>query len=214
MYNHVIVVSGQPGAGSSTVALNLAEAFSIPCFIAGRLFKDIALGTLHKQPYYKQFKQLCAQKNINLPRLNAGNDEEAARAVWNSPVGTSLAFHEAIDDLQRKLAKEDNIIIEGKLAVHLISEATLRVWLTASFSTRVERHALKNKISLKEASRFLEMRQEQERAEWQRLYGFDYWEQDLEADIVLDTSNINPKEAVKQIIEAFSKRQSQSLKYT
>src|SRR3989344_3613648 len=185
--SQVIVISGQPGAGSSTITKLIAEKLRLDYFIAGRLFKDIALGEASKQHYYPLFKQLCNKKNLSIPIFHAKNDEEAVRLVWNSPLGKNPAFHSVIDDLQVELAKKASIVIDGKLSVHMIKKASIKIWLTASFKARAERHAYKNNISLEEASRLLEMRQEQERVEWQRIYGFDYWDQELEPNLVVYT---------------------------
>jgi cytidylate kinase len=171
----VIVVTGPPGAGSTTIAQRLAKKLGLAFF----------------SPGFKQ-KGLVKEKN----------QSAAAVAAWATKKGSSKKFHKGLDKEQIKLARKGGIVICGKLSIHFLKNiADLTVWLDVPLSVRAQRTAERDKISLKEAKRAISEREAIERREWQRIYGFDYFEQKKEADLVLDTSNLSIEESVKRILD-------------
>jgi cytidylate kinase len=72
---------------------------------------------------------------------------------------------------------------------------------------RAQRLAGRDKISLSEADRTLDEKEKLERMNWQKIYGFDYFEQEADADLVIDTSTMTPKEIVEKIVEEIKKRE-------
>ena len=194
-----IVISGQPGTGSTTAARILSEKLSFRFFTTGQLFKDIAKGTVEEQDYYPIFKKICDEKNLILPNMGSSNDSEAAIDLWKTDFGKSNAFHESIDDLQRELAKQGNIVLEGKMAIHLINNAQIKIWLKSPLSSRAERSAERDDLKLQKAHSFLENREQIERKEFKRLYGIDPYEQENSADLVLDTTNLSQEQVVEKV---------------
>jgi len=204
MGNKVIAISGLPGAGSTTIGKSLAERLRLSYFSSGELFKDVARGTLETQHYYTRFKELCDSKNITIPKLSAVNDSEAAAEVWKSEFGRSKEFHEAIDELQIKLANEGNIVIDGKLSLYMVKNADLKVWLKASLDKRAERLSQRDSMPLEEARTAIEARENQHQREWSRIYGLDYFQQEKEADTVIDTSDLISEQVTDKIIQTLN----------
>jgi len=201
MQRKVIAISGQPGAGSTIVAKLLAHKLSTNFFSAGQLFKDLAKGTVKEQFYYNPFKKLCHQKNLGIPKFNAINDTQAASDLWKTEFGKSKDFHNVIDDLQLKLASQGNIVIEGKLALSMIKNSDLKIWLKASLSERAKRAAQRDGLRVEDVKKIILKRQEKERQEWKKIYGFDYWDQERDADVVIDTSTLSAEQIVDKIIQ-------------
>ena len=202
----VVVISGQPGAGSTTTARLLAEKLGVAFFSVGRVFKDIARGKVKKAYYYTFLKNLCAARGLEIPDMSAGDDSHAATSFWDTPLGKSKELHNILDELSNKLAEKGDVVIDGKLALRLVKNADLRVWLEASLNERARRAAERDSISLSEAKHLVSKRQEKEREEWKRIYGFDYWEQKWSADLLIDTTNISPSKIVNNIIAVLKKR--------
>lgn len=169
----VICVSGQPGCGTSTVAKLLAQKLKLKYFSPGQYFKS-------------QSKE---------------KETLAAVNVWRTQRGASKGFHEDIDGLQRALAEEGNIVIDGKLSIRMIKNADLKVWLKASTKKRTERIMKRDSIGYEEASAQLIEKETLERDSWKRIYGFDYFEQEKEANFVLDVSDLNPEQTADKIIK-------------
>lgn len=201
----IISISGPPGAGSTTVAKILAEKLNLDYFSPGRLYKDIARGTFEQQNYAAEFKKICAEKQVMLSQLTEKNDSHGTLNFWQTSLGKDPKFHEAIDDLQVILSQKGNVIFDGKLSIFMIKNANPKIWLNCSLEERAKRAAQRDNISHEEAISIVRKRQETEREEWKKIYGQDSWDQEKEADIVIDTTNISPEEIAEQIISQITK---------
>ena len=168
----VIIISGQPGAGSSTAAKRLAQALGLAHWSAGE--------------YTKQFGK-------------SEHETERALEAWKS-VASKKEFHLELDKKTLEVARAGNVVIDGKLAIHVARGlADLTVWLKCPHAVRAQRLAGRDKIPLAEADRMLDEKEALERTSWQKIYGFDPFEQEREADLVIDTSTMAPEEIVEKI---------------
>lgn len=195
-----IAISGMPGAGSSTVGKLLANELSMHHFSPGQLFKDISKGTVKEQHYYKLFKHLCDLKGLNIPEMSVKEDSKAVVSLWDSEFGRSKSFHEVLDRLQLELAKRKRIVIDGKLSLRMIPDADIKIWIRAELEERAKRIAEREKISVDEAKKNIVERESREREEWKRIYGFDYFDQEEDADIIVDSSTMSPQSIVEVIL--------------
>jgi cytidylate kinase len=143
----VIVISGQPGAGSSTIGKMVAEKLGLKIFSTGEKFKG------------------------------KGNQTKRALSVWFTRKGQSRKFHNWLDEEQIKAARKGNVVILGKLAITLVPSADVKVWLKAPLSVRAKRTAKRDKISVKDAEAGLREREKIERKRFKEIYGFDYFKQ-------------------------------------
>jgi cytidylate kinase len=112
----------------------------------------------------------------------------------------------AVEKLQQNIAKDGNTIIESKLGIRFIRNADFKIWLRAPPKIRAERYVERDKISLKDAIKILKEKEGSERKNWKRIYGFDYFDQEKEADLVIDTSDKSPEEIVDVIIKFINKK--------
>jgi cytidylate kinase len=175
----VIVISGPPGAGSSTLGREVARKLGLKFFSPGFIQKGLAK------------KKKCESK--------------ACVEAWNTKKGRSKEFHQDLDKEQAELASKGGIVICGKLSIHFIPNADVKVWLDVPLKVRAQRSAGRDGIPLKDAEKAISSREQTERKEWKRIYGFDYFEQKKKADLVLDTSRLSVEESVEKIL-AFLKR--------
>ncbi|MCX6818489.1 MAG: cytidylate kinase family protein [Candidatus Aenigmarchaeota archaeon] len=176
----VIAISGMPGCGSSTTARLLAEKMNLKFFSAGDYTKELA------------------KEEAKIDK----NQTERIIDFWKTKRGQSKDHHMAVEELQQNIAKDGNIVIESKLGIHFIRNSDFKIWLKAPFKTRAERYVKRDGFHLEKAIGFLREKENSERANWKRIYGIDPFDQEKEADLVIDTSDKSPEEIVDIIIKA------------
>ncbi|MBI2232750.1 MAG: cytidylate kinase family protein [Candidatus Aenigmarchaeota archaeon] len=176
----VIVISGQPGCGSSTTAKLLAKKLRLKHFSVGDYNKSHA-GAKAKE----------TDKSI---------------AMWK--IKGLKKFHINSDELAKTYAKKGNIVIDGKLAVRMLKGFDdLSVWLKAPRNVRAQRYAKRDNIPTTVAAKKLVKKERLERSNWLRIYGFDYFDQKNEADIVVDTAKKKPGMIVNLIIKRLKEQE-------
>ena len=136
-------------------------------------------------------------------------ESEAALKGWKTRRGASKKFHEELDKLQMREARKGNVVICGKLSIHFLRELSdYKVWLDVPLEVRARRTAERDGVSVKKAMEEISERQQIERREWKRMYGFDYFYQKRIADFVFDSSELKLKQTVDRILK-FIKSKSQ-----
>ncbi|MFH0832463.1 MAG: cytidylate kinase family protein [Candidatus Aenigmatarchaeota archaeon] len=176
----IVVVSGMPGCGSTTTARLLAKKLKLKFFSVGAYTKKIM------------------REDMKIDK------KETERSVdfWKTKRGKSKEHHVTVERMQEDLAKRGDIVIEGKISIRFIKNADFRIWLKAPLNVRAKRYVKRDNLMLKDAMRFLKEKQRDERENWKKIYGFDYFIQEKEADLIIDTMNKKPEEIVKMIINS------------
>lgn len=179
-----IVISGKPGCGSSTTGRLLAEKLKVKFF---------SLGDWNK-------KQI--DKYSNSPPKN---ETERSILMWKSAKGSSSGFHIHSDEKSLEVAKKGNVVIDAKLGIRLLKgHYDASIWLTAPIKVRAERYAKRGGTPLGTALAELKEKENLERTNWKKIYGFDYFDQEKEADLVIDTGDKSPEEIVSKILRFIS----------
>ena len=184
----VIVISGMSGCGSTTAGKLLGDRLGIEFFSVGTYFKELA------------------------------REKTKGKITWQSPTmisanylstkeGSEKNLHNDIDAMQIEKAKKGNIIIESKLGVYMLRQvADFKVWLRAPLKTRALRVSQRDNISIEDAFETLKRKEIVERKSFKNIYGFDFFELENKADLVINTGNKKPEEIVKIIISSLKKR--------
>jgi cytidylate kinase len=139
------------------------------------------------------FRTLAQEKNLSLAEVLslAAKDDYCDREV---------------DQRQVELArKEKGCVLGSRLAIWMLPEAGLKVYLTAKPETRAARIAKREGGNLKEVAAFTAERDRQDRERYLRIYNIDNDDYSF-ADLVIDTGTFAPPEISSLIIEELKKR--------
>lgn len=139
-----ITISGPPGSGTTSLAKYLAEDHGFRIVSAGEMFRALA-------------------KEHGMSLAEFGKRAESDPAV-----------DKLIDARQKETAEEeDDIIAEGRLSGWMISNADLRIWLSASLDCRTKRISVRDEEDEAHARAHTEERQVCEQKRYLAYYNID-----------------------------------------
>jgi predicted cytidylate kinase len=182
----VVAISGQPGCGSTTTGQLLAKRLGVSFFSLGKWNKE--------------------QLKIFEGRRTKSETQDSIE-MWKNRKGQSTDFHNNADNMQKQIAAKGNVVIDAKLGIHMLKDiADFSVWLKSGFSVRAARVAGRDKTEKKTAEKMVREKERLERENFVRIYGFDYFDQEKEADIVIDVGDKTPKQIVELILKKMKAR--------
>ena len=166
-----IAISGKSGCGNTTISKMTAEAL-------GLRFINFT------------FRSLADEHGLDLKRVLelAATDESWDREVDSRQV--ALARQE----------DESGCVLGSRLAVWMLEEADLKVYLYASDETRAQRILKRESGCLEEIAAFTADRDSQDHARYLRLYNIDTDDYHF-VDLIIDTGSLSPLEITNLIIE-------------
>jgi len=113
-----------------------------------------------------------------------------------------------VDTRQVELAREKGgCILGSRLAIWMLPEADLKVFLTARPETRAKRIQAREGGDIGEITEFTAARDRQDRERYIRIYKIDNDDYSF-ADLVIDTDDISPQEIAEIIIREIKKKLS------
>lgn len=106
-----------------------------------------------------------------------------------------------LDRRQVEMASAGGCVLASRLAIWLLKEADLKVYLTASQAERARRIALREGLDPGESERSVEARDRRDKNRYRKLYRIDIDDYHF-ADLVVDTERGDPAWVVERILEA------------
>jgi cytidylate kinase len=135
------------------------------------------------------FRSLAEERGLSL----AGVLERAAVDDW---------WDKEVDSRQLELARSaEGCVLGSRLAIWMLSEADLKVYLTARPETRAARIVRREGGSLAEVAAFTMERDRQDTERYLRIYRINNNDYAF-ADLVIETDSLGPQEIVSKIIGA------------
>ena len=138
------------------------------------------------------FRQLAQEKGLTL-----------AQVIENAK--TDDSYDITVDTRQVELAKSESSVLGSRLAIWVLKEADLKVYLYASDQTRAQRIFNREGGDIEEIKKFTAMRDGEDSRRYQKLYQIDNNDYEF-ADLIIDTAKYNPKQIVKIICRELKKR--------
>ena len=139
------------------------------------------------------FRSLAQEKGLSLKKIIELAEKDDS---WDKEV----------DSHQVKLArKEGGCVLGSRLAIWMLPEADLKVYLTASPETRVKRIQSREGGPLSNISKFTASRDSQDHERYKRIYNIDNDDYAF-ADLVIETDRMRPVDIAEKIISEVEKR--------
>jgi cytidylate kinase len=133
------------------------------------------------------FRILAKEKGISLEEVL----EKAAKDDW---------WDREVDSRQVQLARESGgCVLGSRLAIWMLEEADLKVYLRASPETRAKRIVKREDGDIEAVATFTAERDRQEHARYIRIYNINNENYQF-ADLIIDTENLNPDAIATLII--------------
>ncbi len=153
MYN--IAIDGPAGAGKSTIAKKAAKKLDFIYVDTGAMYRAIALYFIRNgvaADDEKTISEKCSDINVSIDYvdgvqqviLNGENVNDYIRteqvSMMTSSVSKYPAVREKLLNLQRQLATEKNVIMDGRdIGTCVLPDAKTKIFLTASAGERARR---------------------------------------------------------------------------
>lgn len=210
-----VALDGPAGAGKSTVARQVAKRLGYVYVDTGAMYRAVTLAAIRsgiRPDEADKLRELVASLEIALMPGPEGqvvllNGEDVTEQIRTRDVTLSVsavAANEAVRaklvDLQRKMASERGIVMDGRdIGTHVLPDAELKVFLTASVQIR----ALRRYQELKEEDRVpIEQLEreiaERDRSDEQREISPLICAKDA---VVLDSSDMTIDQVVEAILD-------------
>jgi len=112
---------------------------------------------------------------------------------------TDFTFDRMVDTKQVELARASSCVLGSRLAIWMLAEADLKVYLTASEEVRARRITSREGGNFEEHLAFTAMRDSEDTRRYLELYAIDNTDFEF-ADIVIDTETHVPEEIALTIL--------------
>lgn len=150
-----VAIDGPSGAGKSTIAREVARRLGYLYIDTGALYRSIGLYVLrqNQDPHLAEQVEkllpeidltLCHEDGVQQVYLNGQNVSEEIRLPEVSMAASAVSAHPPVRQfllaLQRRLAAENNIIMDGRdIGTVILPDAKVKIFLTASAQRRAFR---------------------------------------------------------------------------
>ena len=210
-----IAIDGPAGAGKSTIAKLVAKELGFIYVDTGAMYRGLAVHFLKKgivPGEVEKIEAACEDAKVELGYENGVqqvylNGENITGALREEAVGNMASVSSAVPavrakllDLQRNLAKEKDVVMDGRdIGTNVLPHADVKVYLTASVECRAMRR-FKELEEKGEACDFEQIRQDiQERDERDMTREIAPLKQAEDA-VLIDSSEMGIDDVVKAII--------------
>ena len=216
IYN--IAIDGPAGAGKSTIARRVAKELSFIYVDTGAMYRAMALYLLRKEVNKddtEQIGNICQDAEISIEYQNGEqivllNGENVNSYLRTEEVGNMASVSSAVPrvrekllSLQRKLAKDMSVVMDGRdIGTTILPDADVKIYLTASSLTRAKRRYLELQekgtvCNLDDIQKDIEERDQRDMSrEISPL-------RQAEDAVLVDSSNLTIQQVVDRILQIF-----------
>lgn len=211
-----IAIDGPAGAGKSTIAKKVAGKLGIVYVDTGALYRVVGLYMLNnKIDLYDSNSVICELKNCKISmnyvdgiqkmflcgkdvtNLIRADDVSMAASI----VSAISEVREFLLDLQRNIAKHQDIIMDGRdIGTVVLPNASVKIFLTASINLRAKRR-YDQLIASGESVVFENVLSEMKKRDLQDMNRKIAPLKQAEDAVLLDTSNLSLEESIESVLK-------------
>lgn len=152
--NLVVAIDGPAGAGKSTIAKKIAQELGLEYIDTGAMYRALTLKIINKGIHISDKEKIIetanstsikfVDKKIFLDGLPVDHDIRKAKVnELVSPVAKIKEVREILVGLQREMAQDTSIIMDGRdIGTVVLKDADFKFFLTASVEERAKRRYL------------------------------------------------------------------------
>ena len=119
---------------------------------------------------------------------------------------TDDTWDREVDSRQVNMAREPGgCVLGSRLAIWMLPEADLKVYLTARPETRVARIQKREGGSMEEIARITDFRDKEDNKRYKRIYNIDN-DDFAFADLIIDTDSLNPMNIAEIIVKKLQEK--------
>ena len=134
------------------------------------------------------FRSLAQERGVDLKTILALSAEDDS-------------IDKELDERQVQLARQENgCVLGSRLAIWMLEEADLKIYLDAAPLVRAERILGREGGNIEEVAEFTAERDRQDHSRYLRIYGIDTNDYSF-ADLIIQTDNLTPQQIADKIIE-------------
>ena len=153
----IIAIDGPAGSGKGTITKIIAEKLNYVYIDSGATYRCVALASLRNNLNIDDKEKIInLTKSLNIQFTRDGktilNGEDVSSLIRSkevseivSPISSIIEVREILVDLQRKMANNDNVIMEGRdITTVVFPNADYKFYLDASIEERAKRRFKQN----------------------------------------------------------------------
>lgn len=209
-----IAIDGPAGAGKSTIAKRVSSELSFIYVDTGAMYRSIALYLLRNgisADNSEAVKKALEKIEIAIQYVDGEqhvllNREDVSGQIRTEAVGNMASkaavlpcVREKLLELQRKLAREQDVVMDGRdIGTNILPDAQLKIYLTASVDTRANRR-YKELVEKGENCDLEDIKKDIEKRDYQDMHRETAPLMQAEDAVYLDSSDMTIDQVVDKI---------------
>ena len=217
----IVAIDGTAGSGKGTISDIVSKELNLTNIDTGATYRCVALATIRNNIKLEEKEKIIAlldEISIDIEldgesQIFILNGEDVTKEIRGAEVTAIVSQISAIPEvrlklveLQRKLAKGKNVIMDGRdIGTYVFPNANVKIYLDASVEKRAERRFEENKLkgintTYEEVLANIKMRDKQDK---EKEIGALKIAEDA---IVIDTSNLTIEEVAEKVKDVIKEK--------